>query len=237
MLRVVLELTALALALVAAAAAATRARILRQARVTTCGNADAIVVFGAALWDGRPSPELAARLHRAAALHRAGRAPLVVCSGGDCEGRSEARAMREELLRLGVPAEAIAVDEQGVSTRRTLARAARAFERVIAVSSPYHVLRISREARRHRLVALPEPSAWRPRGRGLRRLRAEAREIAAVWWYSLRAPDTRRLRLRRERPARPRRAPPRRSTERGDFPRRGRHARRKPPRSAPGGAS
>jgi len=44
--------------------------------------ADAIAVFGAAEYDGRPSPVLRARLDRALALYREHLAPLVITLGG-----------------------------------------------------------------------------------------------------------------------------------------------------------
>ena len=44
--------------------------------------ADAIAVFGAAEYDGRPSPVLRARLDHALALYREGLAPLVITLGG-----------------------------------------------------------------------------------------------------------------------------------------------------------
>ena len=44
--------------------------------------ADAIAVFGAAEYDGRPSPVLRARLDHALALYREHLAPLVITLGG-----------------------------------------------------------------------------------------------------------------------------------------------------------
>src|SRR4051812_37301177 len=113
--------------------------------------ADAIVVLGAAAHDGRPCAELRARLDHAAALHARGLAPVVVCSGGWTGSVSEAGAMRDALTG-SVPDEAIVLDEQGCSTRATVARAA-GFGRVLLVSSPWHVHRVRAEARRQGLDA------------------------------------------------------------------------------------
>jgi uncharacterized SAM-binding protein YcdF (DUF218 family) len=161
------------------AVALTWMRIRRRGSGDLPRPAEAIVVFGAEVTRaGRPSPELQARLARAAELHAEGYAPVVLCSGD----ASEAGPMRDSLVRLGVPVEAIEVDAEGVSTRRTVA-AARAYGRVLAVSSPYHLHRILREARRQGVNAAPVP-ARTAMSLLLRRPRQALREIAAVWWYA-----------------------------------------------------
>ncbi len=53
------------------------------------GSADAIVVLGAAQYDGQPSPVLRARLDHAAELYIEGRAPVIVLTGG-AEGAADA---------------------------------------------------------------------------------------------------------------------------------------------------
>src|SRR6185436_3848629 len=73
------------------------------------GKADAIVVMGAAQYDGRPSPQLAARLDHVAELWPQGRAPLVVVTGGKRPGDrfTEAQASARYLEERGVPAAAV----------------------------------------------------------------------------------------------------------------------------------
>lgn len=110
-----------------------------------------IVVLGAGLWEGEPCPELDRRLAWAARLYAAGHGRRVLCTGGFSRGWSEPCAMRRRLVQLGVPAAAIEVDESGISTRHSVlsvARRVHASERVIFVSSAYHLARVSVEARR-----------------------------------------------------------------------------------------
>jgi vancomycin permeability regulator SanA len=161
-----------------AAAGFTWLQIQRRGSEERPRRADAIVVFGAAARNGRPSPELQARLDRAAELHAGGYAPLVLCSGGP----SEVGPMRDSLLRAGVPRDAIEIDEAGMSTRHTIA-AARRYGRVLVVSSPYHLHRILGEAGRQGVDAAPVP-ARAPRSIRRRRVRQALREVAAVWWYA-----------------------------------------------------
>src|SRR2546422_8213474 len=68
-------------------------------------GADAIVVLGAAQYNGRPSPVFRARLDHAAALYQRGLAPTVLVTGGvgAHDTLNEADVGREYLLRLGIP--------------------------------------------------------------------------------------------------------------------------------------
>jgi vancomycin permeability regulator SanA len=159
-------------------------RIRRAATRRAEQPAELIVVLGAALWDGRPCPELRRRVGHAAALYRRGLGEAVLCSGGWSGGRSEAAAMRDELVRRGVPAGAIAIDETGTSTRRSARAVARlgGGRRALFVSSGYHVHRVVSEARRHGIDAIAAPVPERRRA-----ARQEAREVVAVLAYALTA--------------------------------------------------
>jgi uncharacterized SAM-binding protein YcdF (DUF218 family) len=168
------------------AATATWARVHRAGRPRPVLQADAIVVFGAAVRASGPSPELQARLEHAAELHRRGCAPAILCSGGFSRGVCEASAMRAALLRLGIPSHAVLMDDQGRSTRHTVAAIKRRFGQwrsAIAVSSPYHMHRILRESRRQGVELIPSPAL-----RVGPRTRQHLREVAAVWWYALARP-------------------------------------------------
>lgn len=110
---------------------------------------DAIVVMGAAQYDGRPSPLLAARLDHALELFQERYAPLIVVTGGKQPGDrfTEARTSAAYLTARGVPAAAILEDDQGRTSYESLAAAARLLERrgsrsVLLVSDPFHSLRI-----------------------------------------------------------------------------------------------
>jgi uncharacterized SAM-binding protein YcdF (DUF218 family) len=114
---------------------------------TGARTADAIVVLGAAQYDGRPSPQLQARLDHALLLWKREAAAFIVVTGGkQANDRfTEAQAGREYLIANGVPATAILVEPNGASTFASLAAVRRdlapAIGHVVLVSDPYHVLR------------------------------------------------------------------------------------------------
>ena len=112
-------------------------------------TADAIVVMGAAQYDGTPSPLLQSRLSHALTLWQDTRAPLIAVTGGkqDADRFTEAAASRRWLTDRGVPTSAILAEDTGRSTWQSLEnlapvlRAAKV-QRVIAVSSNWHVERV-----------------------------------------------------------------------------------------------
>jgi uncharacterized SAM-binding protein YcdF (DUF218 family) len=109
---------------------------------------DAIVVLGAAQYDGRPSPQLRARLDHVGRLWNVPVAPLVVVTGGKQIGDrfTEAEASRDYLVSKGVPVEVIVIESRGTSTYQSL-EAVRDEARlnqwndVVLVSDPYHLKR------------------------------------------------------------------------------------------------
>lgn len=124
--------------------------------------ADAIVVLGAAQYNGRPSPVLQARLDHAISLYRDGVAPVVVVTGGRQSGDrvTEAKASADYLIARGVPDTAIRREVQGGDTWESLAAAARFLgrdgaENVVLVSDPYH---------NHRVAAIASEAGLRPVG-------------------------------------------------------------------------
>jgi uncharacterized SAM-binding protein YcdF (DUF218 family) len=166
---------------------------MQVGRASNPGPADAILVFGAAVQPDGPSPALQERLQHAVDLHRQGCAPLIVSLGGN----REVQAMRSFALDAGLHPSAVAIEPRGVNTRASIAAVAdqspRRFERVIVVSSPYHMHRILVECRRQNLPALssPAPGVARslrqaPRIFLLQELQY-LRETLAVWWYALTA--------------------------------------------------
>lgn len=109
---------------------------------------DAIVVMGAAQFDGRPSPQLAARLDHVLVLWPEGVAPLVVTTGGNLPGDrfTEAESSANYLVAGGVPEEAILLEDQGSSTYESLEAVAsmlgaRGLDSVVIVTDPYHAKR------------------------------------------------------------------------------------------------
>lgn len=113
------------------------------------GRADAIVVMGAAQYDGRPSPQLQARLDHVVELWNEGAAPIVIVTGGNRPGDrfTEASTSSTYLQQHGVPESAILAEDIGRSSWESLQNVAELAEShgigsVILVSDPFHSLRI-----------------------------------------------------------------------------------------------
>jgi uncharacterized SAM-binding protein YcdF (DUF218 family) len=145
---------------------------------------DAIVVLGAAQYDGRPSPVLERRLEQALALYRDGVAATIVVTGGKQpdDRFTEAQASANWLLRRGVPDEAILREVQGVTTWESLAATARilrtrGLSSVVLVSDPYHLLRAKETAEELGLDAATSPAG---RGGSFDRLVREAAGVAVA---------------------------------------------------------
>jgi uncharacterized SAM-binding protein YcdF (DUF218 family) len=109
---------------------------------------DAIVVMGVAQYDGRPSPQLQARLDHVLTLWKSGVAKLVVTTGGNQPGDrfTEARASADYLVAGGIPEAAISMEDIGSTTLQSLQGVAeilhsRGLSSVEIVTDPYHALR------------------------------------------------------------------------------------------------
>ena len=144
-------------------------QVWHSARSDEARPADAIVVLGAAQYDGRPSPVLAARLDHALLLWKAGYAPRIVVTGGKRPGDrfTEATASADYLIARGVPDGAILREVQGTTTWGSLAATARilrnrGLESVLVVSDPYHSLRARQTARELGLDAHASPTLTSP---------------------------------------------------------------------------
>jgi uncharacterized SAM-binding protein YcdF (DUF218 family) len=153
---------------------------------------DAIVVLGAAQYNGRPSPVLRARLDHALQLYSEGLAPRIVVTGGVGRGdtTSEAIVGRHYLLGQGVPPAAVVAQPQGRSTQASMTAVAEWLEtehlnRVILVSDPFHMFRLRLEARRTDLEAYTSPTESSPISDNpaleLRYLATEALKIPVAW--------------------------------------------------------
>ena len=113
------------------------------------GRADAIVVMGAAQYDGRPSPQLQARLDHVVELWNLGVAPVVIVTGGNQPGDrfTEASTSAAYLRDAGVPENAILSEDTGRTSWESLQNVAEVaadhgIGSVILVSDPFHSLRI-----------------------------------------------------------------------------------------------
>jgi uncharacterized SAM-binding protein YcdF (DUF218 family) len=152
--RWLLRFEALALAALAALVAflaLTGYRIVREGAQQELHPADAIVVFGAAEYAGRPSPVLRARLDHAFDLFRRGIAPVVITTGGAASDPSfsEGGVGHDYLKRRGIPEANLIAETQGSDTAQSAVRVAvimraNGLHSCLAVSDAYHVFRIKR---------------------------------------------------------------------------------------------
>jgi uncharacterized SAM-binding protein YcdF (DUF218 family) len=132
-------------------------------------KADAIIVLGAAQYDGRPSPVFKSRLDHAAHLFNSGYAPLLILTGGPGEGdrTTEADVGRKYMLSKGIAEVAILVENEGRSSSESLRTAAamlkaRNLESAILVSDSFHMLRLRILAARHGLRPRTSPAPDSP---------------------------------------------------------------------------
>lgn len=130
---------------------------------------DAIVVLGAAQYVGRPSPVLRARLDHALELWERGMAPRLIFTGGMGFGdtTSEAAVSRMYALRHGVPDSAILMENEGRTTRESLAAVAaimrkRQMRTAILVSDPFHMLRLRILSTQYGVDAYTSPTKTSP---------------------------------------------------------------------------
>ena len=147
---------------------------------------DAIVVMGAAQYDGRPSPQLAARLDHAVDLWAQGIANVVVVTGGNQPGDrfTEAEASANYLIDRGVPADVILQENVSHSTYASLEGVTallhqRGLFRVLLVSDPFHSLRARLTAQELGLVAYVSPTRTSP-VRGTSATVREMQEAAGI---------------------------------------------------------
>lgn len=131
--------------------------------------ADAIVVLGAAQYNGRPSPVLQSRLDHALKLYRQKLAPVVVLTGGIGEGdrESEATVGKRYLTARGVPAKRIVLRPRGRSTHESMDDVAEwareeKLDTLLLVSDPFHLARLKVEAWRVGLAAYVSPTRTSP---------------------------------------------------------------------------
>jgi len=132
-------------------------------------KAQAIVVFGAAQYNGRPSAVLKARLDHAVDLYNRGISRTIVVTGGRQPGDNftEATASADYLHTKGVSDDHILREVSGKSSWQSLASTAsflkeRGISNVILVSDPFHSLRITNMASELGLHATASPTRTSP---------------------------------------------------------------------------
>lgn len=184
-LRVWVRVVALVVALLGAYVAVTFLQVWRATDRDSHDQAQAIIVLGAAQYDGRPSPVLRGRLQHVLELYEQGVAPTIVVTGGKQVGDrfTEAAAGYRFLREHGVPESAILREEYGLNTWSQLAAATRllrlrGIDDAVLVSDDYHAYRLDRIA--HELGLDAQVSPVDPGLSPFGRAKALVRETAAV---------------------------------------------------------
>ncbi len=142
-------------------------QISSTALIDNARPADAIAVFGAAEYAGRPSPVLHARLDKALSLYQRGLAPFIITLGGGSaadSGHTEGEAGRDYLLANGVPgthliAETTSVDTEQQVQRLAVIAAEHDFHSMDVVSDGTHLFRIALLCHRAGLTVYTSPRA------------------------------------------------------------------------------
>lgn len=136
--------------------------VVRMAQAHAATPTDAVVVLGAAQFNGTPTPVFANRLDHAKELYDSGVAPTIITVGGKQPGDAytEAEAGRDYLINAGVPADAVIAVESGSDTLTSLdpvaqEMAALGMRSVTIVSDPTHMARSVAIADRLGITAVP----------------------------------------------------------------------------------
>lgn len=166
-------------------------RVWHVARVDDRTTADAIVVLGAAQYDGVPTPVFQARLEHAASLYDEGVAPQIITVGGSQPGDryTEAGSGRAYLTELGVPPTVILAVETGTNTVGSLDAVAQTVRdqggrSVVLVSDPTHSYRARMMAKDVGLDAWTSPTRHGPAvWTRENQITSIIRETGAVLWY------------------------------------------------------
>jgi uncharacterized SAM-binding protein YcdF (DUF218 family) len=186
-----LRLLILILVVAALLVITTAFQVVHTASLQELRSADAIVIFGAAEYSGRPSPVLRARLDHALDLFHRGLAPVIITTGGAAADPifSEGGVGRDYLMKHGVPERSLIAETQGRDTAESALRVgvimrANGLHSCVAVSDAYHVFRIRKLLQREGIGPIyvaPRPDS-KPRS-VLQRCFAVTREsISYLLW-------------------------------------------------------
>jgi len=144
--------------------AAVYQSVVRQSGKDESRSADAIVVFGAAEYGGRPSPVYKARLDHAVGLYHRGLAPMVITTGGAGSDPqfTEGEVGREYLKAHGIPDAALIAETQSRDTAESARRVGTIMHTnhmntCLAVSDGYHIFRIKQMLGRQGMTVYGAP--------------------------------------------------------------------------------
>ena len=167
-------------------------QIDRYAGQDQAARADAICVFGAAEYDGRPSPVYRARLDHALDLYRRGLAPLIITLGGSGgDTYSEGLVGETYLESRGVSRQKIIAETESRDTNESAAQTAviaraNGLRRVLVVSDASHLFRIHAFLSAEGLEVLTSPRPEAAAEAQLYRVRRIAHEIVSYTLWRMR---------------------------------------------------
>jgi uncharacterized SAM-binding protein YcdF (DUF218 family) len=185
-----LRLLVLAAVAVTAFLVVTAIRVVHTASLQEIHPADAIVVFGAAEYYGRPSPVLRARLDHAFDLYEHHIAPVVITTGGAAADPTftEGGVGEAHLRKRGIPENALIAETQGKDTAQSAQRVAvimraNGLHSCVAVSDAYHVFRIRKllEHEGMQVYVAPRPDSV-PRTRWTRAEAVLRESVSYLLW-------------------------------------------------------
>ena len=185
--RLVRRLIGFALLLLVVYLGVTFVQVWQASRRDDARPAEAIVVFGAAQYNGKPSPVLRARLDHAADLYQRDVAPIIVVTGGKQPGddTNEAGASADYLLQeYGITEDAVRREVDSENSWQQMASTANFLrqegkEKVILVTDPFHAARVQAMAEELGLDSHVSPTRTSPIG-GTAELKHFGRETVAV---------------------------------------------------------
>lgn len=171
----------------------TAARVWHAGRVDAARSSDAIIVLGAAQYNGTAQEYLVARLAHARKLYDDGVAPRILTLGGKLPGDrfTEADAGQHYLVEKGVPVARILRVGEGNDTLGSITAVAevmkgKGWDSAVVVTDPWHELRSTSMLADQGITALGSPTTTGPSVRGSEtKARYIARETFAYLAYEL----------------------------------------------------
>jgi uncharacterized SAM-binding protein YcdF (DUF218 family) len=167
-------------------------KIMRGAGIDEQQPADAIVVFGAAEYVGRPSPVFRARLDHAYSLFKRGLAPVIITTGGAGNDPhfSEGQVGRDYLESRGIPDADLIAETQGGDTDESSRRVAvilkaNGLQTCILVSDAYHMFRAKQMMEGQGITAYISPRPGSVPRTTVGRFLAALRESSSYMLYRL----------------------------------------------------
>ena len=165
--------------------------IRRTASRDDAEPADIIVVFGAAQYNGHPSPVFKARLDQTASLFKSNYAKKIMTTGGHgIDARfTEADVGKDYLIKQSIPPECIFTEPSASTTLGTIKKAleflrSQHLEKVIAVSDGFHLFRIKQIFHDNQIIAYGSPAKHSPIESRLKsRVWASLREVLVFSAY------------------------------------------------------